>query len=97
MALMKLGLEPKISNRSQILRCVKKLNYPCNCKSEINNVRNALEGYCLEAMKIVHHHASGRFDWLISRHQSVNPWREAISVDYCLANTKDLYISPILW
>ena len=31
-------------------------------------------------MKIVHHHANGRFDWLISEHQSVNPSREAISI-----------------
>ena len=45
-------------------------------------VRNkqCLEGHCLEAMKIVHHHANGRFDWLISEHQSVNPSREAISI-----------------
>ena len=50
-----------------------------NCKSEINNVCNALEGNCLEVMKIVHHHANGRFYWLISAHQSVNPSREAIS------------------
>ena len=26
------------------------------------------------------HHANGRFDWLISGHQSVNPTREAISI-----------------
>ena len=26
------------------------------------------------------HHANGRFDWLISGHQSVNPSREAISI-----------------
>ena len=32
------------------------------------------------AVKIVHHHANGRFDWLISEHQSVNPSREAISI-----------------
>ena len=31
-------------------------------------------------MKIVRHHANGRFDWLISEHQSVNPSREAISI-----------------
>ena len=63
-----------------MLHCLKKLDYLCNCKSEISNVLNALEGHCLEAMKIVHHHASGRFDWLISEHQSVNPSREAISL-----------------
>ena len=59
---------------------MKKLDYLCNCKSEISNVCNALEGHCLEAMKIVHHYANGRFDWLISEHQSVNPSREAISI-----------------
>ena len=31
-------------------------------------------------MKIVHHHANGRFDWLISKHQSLNPSRESTSV-----------------
>ena len=31
-------------------------------------------------MKIVHHHANGCFDWLISGHQSVNPSREAFSI-----------------
>ena len=31
-------------------------------------------------MKTVHHHANGRFDWLISEDQSVNPSREAISI-----------------
>ena len=57
------------------LRCYiegKKLNYYCNCKSEISNVCNALEGHCLERMTIVHHHTSGRFDLLISEYQSVN-------------------------
>ena len=63
-----------------MLHCVKKLAYLCNCKSEISNVCNALEGHCLEAMKIVHHHANGRFDWLISEHQSVNPSRKSISI-----------------
>ena len=36
--------------------------------------------HCLQAMKIVHHHANGRFDWLISEYYSVNPLREAISI-----------------
>ena len=51
-----------------------------NSKSEISNVCNEVEGHCFQAMKIVHHHADGNFDWLISEHQSVNPSREAISV-----------------
>ena len=48
--------------------------------SEISNVCNTVEGHCLQAMKIVHHHANGRCDWSISEHQSVNPSREAISI-----------------
>ena len=59
---------------------MKKLDYQCNCKSEISNVCSAMEGHCLQAMKIVRHHANGRFHWLISEHQSVNPSREAISI-----------------
>ena len=52
----------------------------CNCESEISNVGNAVEGHCLQAMKIVHHYANGCFDWLIPEQQSVNPSREAISI-----------------
>ena len=44
-----------------------------NCRSEICNVCNVVEGHCLQAMKIVHHYAKGYFDWLISGQQSVNP------------------------
>ena len=33
-------------------------------------------------MKIAHHHATDCFDWLISRQQSINPWREAIFIVY---------------
>ena len=51
-----------------------------NFKSEIGNVYNPVEDNCLRAMKIVHHHANGRFGWLIFGHQSVNPLREVISV-----------------
>ena len=60
----------------------KKLDYLCNCKSEISNVCNSMEGHCLQAMKIVHHHANGCFDWSISEHQRFNPWKEAISILY---------------
>ena len=56
------------------------MDYLCNCKSEISNVCNVVEGHCLQAMKLVRHHANARFDWLISEHQSVNPLREAISI-----------------
>ena len=59
---------------------MKKLDYLCNCKSEIGNVYNAVEFHCLEALKIVHHHANGRCDWLVSERQSVDPSREAISI-----------------
>ena len=31
-------------------------------------------------MKIVHHYVNECFDWLISVQQSINPWREAISM-----------------
>ena len=52
----------------------------CDCKSEIGNVCNPVEDHCLRAMKIVHHHASGRFHWLISGHQSTDISREVISI-----------------
>ena len=32
---------------------------------EISNVCKAVEGHCLQAMKIVHHHGNGCFDRLI--------------------------------
>ena len=63
-----------------MLHCVTKLDYLCNCKSEISNVCNAVEGHCFQAMKIVHHYVNSCFDWFISGHQSVNPSREAISI-----------------
>ena len=63
-----------------MLHCVIKLDYLCNCKSEISSMYNAVEGHCLEAMKILRHHVNGRFDWLISGQQSVNPSREPISI-----------------
>ena len=59
---------------------MKKLEYLCNSESEISNVCNAVEGHCFQAMKIVRHHANGRFDCLRSGQQSVNPSREAISI-----------------
>ena len=59
---------------------MKKLDYLCNHKSETSDVCNEMEGDCLQAMKIVLHHANGHFDWLISEHQSVNPSRKAISI-----------------
>ena len=62
-----------------MLHWVNKLDYLCDCMSKISNVCNAVEGHCFEAMKIVHYHVNGRFDWLISEYQSVNPLREAIS------------------
>ena len=48
--------------------------------SEISNVCRAVEGDCLQVMKIVHHVASGRYDWLIFEHHSVHPLKEAISI-----------------
>ena len=54
------------------------LDYLYYGSSEISNVCSTMEGQCFQAMKIVHQHANGRFDWLISGHQIVNPLREAI-------------------
>ena len=63
-----------------MLHCVKKMDYLWNCKPEISNVVSPVEGHCLQAMKIVHHHANGCFDWLTSGQQSVSLSREAISI-----------------
>ena len=52
----------------------------CDGQSQISNVFIAVEGHCLQAMKIVHQNANGRSDWLISEHQRVNLPREATSV-----------------
>ena len=59
---------------------MKRVDYLYNCKSEISNVCNAVEGHCFQAMKIVHHYANNCFYWLISGHQSVNPSRGTISI-----------------
>ena len=40
--------------------------------SEVSNVCKAVEGHCVQAIKIVHHHGNDRFNWLISEQQSVN-------------------------
>ena len=63
-----------------ILNFSEKLNYLCNCKSEISNVYYVVGGHCLQVMKIVHHYVNGCFDWLIFGQLSVNPWTEAISI-----------------
>ena len=44
-----------------MLHCVKKNWIICN----------TVEGPCLLAMKLVHHHPNGCCDWLISEHRSV--------------------------
>ena len=69
-------------------------NWIISVTAEISKVCNAVEDHCLQAMKIVHHFANGRFDWLIAGHQNVSPWREAISI--LSGNSKDLRLS-ILW
>ena len=51
-----------------MLHRVKKMNYLCNCESEISNVYNAEEGHCLQALETMHHHTNGCFDKLISEH-----------------------------
>ena len=55
----------------------KKLDY---LKLEISNICNVVERHCPQTMKIVHRHASGCFDWLISVQQRDNPSKEAISI-----------------
>ena len=61
--------------------------------SEISNICNTVEGHCLQAMGVMHHHAIERFDWLISGQENVNLTREAISI-FCMGNTiKDLRLS----
>ena len=49
-------------------------------KPGLNSVCSAVEGHCLEALKIVHHHPNGHFDWQIPGNQSVDPSREPISL-----------------
>ena len=56
------------------------MDYLCHCKSEISVVCNVVEDHCLQAMKIMHHYANGRFDWLSYVHQSINPSRETITI-----------------
>ena len=46
------------------------------------------DGHCLQAMKIVHHYASGCFDWLIS--ELILEEKQFV---YCLENTQ-LYVCP---
>ena len=57
----------------------KKLDYLCNCKKEISNVCNVVEGHCPWAIKIVHHHAN------------VGPWRQETSV---LSGKYKTYVCP---
>ena len=45
-----------------MLHFMKKLDYLCDHKSEIRNACNEMEGHCLQAMKIMHHHVNGSFD-----------------------------------
>ena len=71
---------------------MKKLDYICNCKSEISNFCEAVECHCLQTMKIVHHHANGSFDWLTSEHLIL---REKQFL-FRLGNTKDSRLSN-LW
>ena len=107
MVLIELCLEPRISKCSlswifpvssyvlekdcHVTLSEKKMDYLYNCKSEISSVHNVVEGHCLQAMNIMHHHANGWFDWLISEHWSVNPWKKKFL--YCLGNTKDSRLS----
>ena len=72
------------------------MDYLCNCKSEIGNVCTPVQDLCLGAMKIVHHHANGRFDWLISGHQSINPSREVISILFSGKYKRFTFVHPLV-
>ena len=50
-----------------------------------------MEGHGLQATKIVHHHANGRFDWLISE-----PSREVISI-LCGKYKGFTFVHPMNW
>ena len=60
--------------------------------SEISNVCKAEEGHYLQAIKIVHHHANGRFDWLISGHQGVKSFER--SNFYNVWEIQKIYVCP---
>ena len=60
--------------------------------SEIANVCKGLKSHWLLAMKIVQHHANDSFDWLISEHQSVNPWKG--NNFYTVWEIKKNYVCP---
>ena len=49
---------------------------------EWSDVCNAVERHCLQAMKILHHNANGRFDWLIPGHQGVNSKQARVVADW---------------
>ena len=80
------------SSQVSNITLTEKLDYLCNCKSEISNVCNVVDSHCLQAMKIVRHHASGCFDWLISERWSVYPWREALSI--LSGEIRKIYVCP---
>ena len=77
-----------------MLHRMKRMDYLCNHNSDIGNVCNVIKGHCIQAMKIVHHHANGRFDWSISGHQSINPSRKVfiLSEKY----KRFTYVHPVL-
>ena len=65
-------------------------------ESEIGNVCSAVEDHCLGAIRIVHHHSNGRFDWLISGHQSINPSREVISILSSGKHKRFKFVHPVV-
>ena len=71
------------------------LHYLGNCKSEISIVCRAVAGHCLQAIKIVHHHADGCYDWLLSGHQNVNLLREAISITVWKIQKIYVFVHPV--
>ena len=57
----------------------------------MGHVCNTVEGHCILAIIIAHHHANGRFDWLfLSSRASILREKQLL---YYLGNTKDLRLS----
>ena len=46
-------------------------------------------------VKTMHHHANGRFDWLISEHQSIEPSKEAISI-LSRKYKRSMFVRPVI-
>ena len=54
--------------------------------------------HCLQAMKIVHYQANGRFDWLMFGHKSVDLSRDPVSI-LSVRYKRFMFVHPVhqLW